>query len=157
LQTNDSGYVFAGFTSSFGQGGNDFYVVRTDPEGDTLWTKTFGSSGDDVARSILQTIDSGYVVAGYSIGWDTSIYIVKIPPDSLMPCCIGIRGDVNMDSMGPNVSDLTRLIAYIKNIEPTLPCFEEADVNGDTEVNATDVTYQAAYIRGIGPAPPACP
>jgi hypothetical protein len=77
----------------------------------------------------------------------------------IMHCCNhdGIRGDVTMDSMGPNISDLTRLIAYIKNIEPTLPCFEEADVNGDTEVNATDVTYLAAYIKGIGPAPLACP
>jgi hypothetical protein len=76
-----------------------------------------------------------------------------------LTCCNhdGIRGDVNMDNMGPNVSDLTRLVSYIKNIEPTLPCFEEADVNVTGTVNVSDVTYLAAYIKGTGPAPLACP
>jgi hypothetical protein len=74
-------------------------------------------------------------------------------------CCNhdGIRGDVNMSTSGPNVADVTRLVSYIKNIEPTLPCFEEADVNATGTVNVSDVVYLAAYIKGIGPAPLACP
>jgi PKD repeat protein/N-acetylmuramoyl-L-alanine amidase len=165
LQTNDLGYVFAGYTSSFGQGGNDFYVVRTDAEGDTLWTKTFGGSGDDVARSILQTIDSGYVVAGYSTGWDTNdanIYVVKIEPDSLVSCCNGIRGDVNMSGT-INVGDQTYLGAYLKQKPPGSPaplCFEEGDVNGSGTINVADQTYLNAYLKQKppgSPAPPPCP
>jgi hypothetical protein len=77
-----------------------------------------------------------------------------------IPCCNhdGIRGDVDMNNMGPNVSDVTRLVSYVKGIQPTLPCFEEADIAAPFgSVNVADVTYLVAYIKGLGPAPPACP
>jgi hypothetical protein len=98
------------------------------------------------------------IFEGIQSGDTSEIYILAISYSAL-PCCNhdGIRGDVNMDNMGPNVSDLTRLVSYIKNIEPTLPCFEEADVNVTGTVNVSDVTYLAAYIKGTGPAPLACP
>src|SRR4030095_3353145 len=40
--TSDSGFVICGYTNSFGSGGYDAYVIRTDQNGDTLWTKTYG-------------------------------------------------------------------------------------------------------------------
>jgi len=40
-QTNDSGYVLVGYTASFGSGADDIYVIKTDANGDTLWTKTY--------------------------------------------------------------------------------------------------------------------
>src|SRR5690606_38220188 len=43
---------------------NDFYLVKTDANGDSVWTKTYGGSGSDVARSVQQTEDGGYIVAG---------------------------------------------------------------------------------------------
>ena len=50
-QTSDSGYIIAGYTYSFGRGNSDVYLIKTDPVGDTLWTKTFGGSDDDGGRS----------------------------------------------------------------------------------------------------------
>src|SRR6185436_16704036 len=43
-QTSDAGYIVAGTTSSFGAGGTDFYLVKTNVSGDTLWTRTYGGS-----------------------------------------------------------------------------------------------------------------
>lgn len=74
-------------------------------------------------------------------------------------CCIPpIRGDVNYDSVGPNIQDLTFLVAYLFGGGVAPPCAEEADVNGDSNgPNIQDLTYLVAYLFGGGPAPAACP
>ncbi|MCX6841446.1 MAG: hypothetical protein NTX53_04065 [candidate division WOR-3 bacterium] len=66
LQTRDGGYVVTGWTYSFGAGAADAWLVRTDSQGDTLWTKTYGYSNDDVGQSVWQTVDGGYILAGYT-------------------------------------------------------------------------------------------
>jgi hypothetical protein len=76
-QTSDSGYVIAGGTLSFGAGNFDVYLVKTDSGGNTLWTQTFGSTGEDYASSVRQTDDGGYIVAGYSDVNGGDIYVVK--------------------------------------------------------------------------------
>lgn len=63
-QTPDSCFVLAGRTSSFGAGGEDFLVVKTNLSGDVIWSKTYGGSEDDWGRSIEQTIDGGFIIAG---------------------------------------------------------------------------------------------
>jgi hypothetical protein len=81
IQSSDGGYVVAGFTQSFGAGGADFYVVKLDSSGNIVWTKTIGGSNWDVAYSIIQSSDGGYIVAGltYSFGaGDSDIYLVKL-------------------------------------------------------------------------------
>lgn len=60
----DGGFYLAGSTTSYGAGKVDFYVVRTDAVGDTLWTKTFGGQEDDLCYAVAVTLDGGYVVAG---------------------------------------------------------------------------------------------
>ena len=64
-QTSDSGYIITGYTKSFGAGKADVYLIKTDAQGDTLWTRTFGGVDDDVGFSVHQTSDGGYVTAGY--------------------------------------------------------------------------------------------
>lgn len=58
-QTTDSGFIIAGSTRSFGAGGLDVWLLKTDTHGDTLWTRTFGGAGSDQALSVEQTTDSG--------------------------------------------------------------------------------------------------
>jgi len=65
-QTTDGGYVLAGYTASFGAGSFDFWLVKTNADGDMLWTRTFGGSNLDDCKSIQQTSDGGYVLAGYT-------------------------------------------------------------------------------------------
>ena len=79
-QTNDGGYIVAGYTTSFGQGGKDFYLVKTDCNGNTLWTRTYGGTSNDICYSAEQTADGGYVLAGctFSYGMGANdYYLVK--------------------------------------------------------------------------------
>lgn len=65
IQTTDGGYIMAGSTTSFGEGGRDVYVVKTNAAGDVQWTKTFGGALDnDYGYCIQQTSDGGYIVSG---------------------------------------------------------------------------------------------
>jgi hypothetical protein len=63
-QTMDGGFILAGMTSSFGAGGRDMYLVRTDSLGDTLWTRTYGGVQDDQANSVQLSFDGGYIIGG---------------------------------------------------------------------------------------------
>ncbi len=79
-QTSDCGYILAGHTYSYGAGDEDFWLIKTDSEGNKEWDKTFGGTNGDRARSVQQTSDDGYILAGdtesYGVGsWD--FWLVK--------------------------------------------------------------------------------
>ncbi|MFC2168212.1 CFI-box-CTERM domain-containing protein, partial [Acidobacteriota bacterium] len=80
-QTNDGGYIVAGYTSSFGAGLADFWVLKLFSNGEIEWHKIFGGEKNDFAHSIQQTFEGGYVVAGetksFGIG-DKDIWILKL-------------------------------------------------------------------------------
>ena len=79
-ETDDGGFIILGNTTSFGEGERDVYLIRTDTNGDSLWTKTFGGSGEDVGRSVIQTKDGGFVFTGSTTSFENTlpfVYIVK--------------------------------------------------------------------------------
>jgi hypothetical protein len=88
-QTSDGGYILAGETMSFGAGVWDVYPVKTDSNGDTLWTRTYGGSGADYAYSVQETSDGGYVIAGGTMSFGAGrrdVWLLKLageapPPD----------------------------------------------------------------------------
>src|SRR4030042_1398173 len=63
-QTTDGGYIVAGYTYSFGAGGQDIWVLKLDVDGNVQWQKTYVGTDYDLANSIQQTSDGGYIVAG---------------------------------------------------------------------------------------------
>jgi len=73
-QTTDGGYIVAGWTASFGGKIHAVYLVRTDAQGDTLWTRTYGGPDEDIGNSVQQTTDGGFVVAGERSG---DVYLIK--------------------------------------------------------------------------------
>ena len=63
-QTTDGGFIVAATTSSFGAGGQDIFLIKTDANGDTLWSKTFGGTGNDRAANVVKSNDNGYAIFG---------------------------------------------------------------------------------------------
>lgn len=77
--TKDGQYIIAGSSSSYGSNGNtDMYLVKVDSMGFPMWQKLFGGTGNDIARSVIQLPDSGYMMAGYTNSFGAGGYDVLI-------------------------------------------------------------------------------
>ena len=76
--TNDGGFAIAGSTTSFGAGGRDAYLIKTNSNGDTSWTRTYGGTGDEGLQSVSETLDGGFILSGSSVisnNWNA--YLIK--------------------------------------------------------------------------------
>jgi len=79
-QTADGGYIVIGSTNSFNNSRDDLYLIKTDTNGDTLWTKVYGGLWGDVGRSITEDIDGNYLATGYTMSFDpgnADVWILK--------------------------------------------------------------------------------
>ena len=79
-QTNDSGYIIVGSSCSFGADDEDVYLIRSNSNGDTLWTKTYGDTlSNNLGYSIQQTDDGGFIIAGAT--WPSpalsDVYVIR--------------------------------------------------------------------------------
>jgi len=84
LQTNEGGYVILGNTTSFGHGGADIYLIKTDSNGSTQWSKTYGGTGDEDGYSIQQTNDGGFIIGGHTNSFGAGVfdaYLIKTSSD----------------------------------------------------------------------------
>ena len=66
LQTPDGGFVLAGFTDPSSNLLLDILLLKTDGNGNQIWTQTFGGSNIDNAYSCQLTTDGGFILAGYT-------------------------------------------------------------------------------------------
>jgi hypothetical protein len=108
IRTADNGFLIIGFTSSnndgdvtgYRGGTTDAWVVKLSAEGNLLWQKTFGGSGNEYFRSVVATSDGNYVCAGSTTSNDGDVsgnhgngdmWVVKIDPSGnlLWQKCLG--------------------------------------------------------------------
>jgi gliding motility-associated-like protein len=63
-KTSDGGFVMVGFANAIPNWGSDVWIVKLDAGGNVIWEKTFGGNDVDLAKSVIQTADGGYIVLG---------------------------------------------------------------------------------------------
>ncbi|MGC8765177.1 MAG: hypothetical protein ACP5QT_04755 [Brevinematia bacterium] len=73
-QVSDGGYIVGGYTKSFGAGNYDCWILKLDSSGVIQWQKTYGGSYEDLAYSIQQISDGGYIVGGYTRSFGAGNY-----------------------------------------------------------------------------------
>jgi hypothetical protein len=81
VRTADGGYVVVGDTRSFGNGGTDVYLIKTDKDGVMKWSRTFGGQKDDHGLSIENSSGGGYIIAGFTNSFGekgTDMYLMEI-------------------------------------------------------------------------------
>ena len=86
-QTIDGGYIITGYTSSFGNGGDgdfnnrDMWLIKTDVNGNELWSQTYGGIKEDLGNCVQLTQDGGFIITGYTSSFgnfvDSDVYLVK--------------------------------------------------------------------------------
>jgi hypothetical protein len=89
--TGDGGYVIAAGTQSYGAGGDDGWLIKTDSAGNESWNKTLGGSDNDYTKSVQQTTDSGYITVGTTETFISEeggdVYLIKVAPE------VGVEND----------------------------------------------------------------
>lgn len=65
-KTYDNGYIICGYTYSYGNEICKIFIIKTNTDGDTLWTKTIGEDLPVYGRNIINTPDSGYLISGHT-------------------------------------------------------------------------------------------
>lgn len=71
------GYIFTGYTDSFGAGYQDVFLVKLSLSGDLMWNKTLGRSGTDCGFGIVSVRNGGVVVSGVTGGSAGQVYLAK--------------------------------------------------------------------------------
>lgn len=72
LFTSDSMIYMVGETAGTTNGDNNYYIIKTDKNGDTLWTRNFGSTGEDALQSIQQYDDNTFFAVGNRYNADST-------------------------------------------------------------------------------------
>src|ERR1051326_19092 len=80
-KTPGGGFILGSFTSSFGNGMDDAYLVKTDSAGNLLWSKTYGGTGDDICYHVSVCSDSGYILTGASSSSNINYDVMLVRTD----------------------------------------------------------------------------
>ena len=100
-QTKDGGYIIVGSLNI--TGGSDICLIKTNENGDALWTKTFGGEWHDYGRSVQQSIDGGFILVGYDEVGDYHPNILLIKTNEFGDTLWTKTFDIGDDDFGNSV------------------------------------------------------
>ena len=154
-QPND-GYYIAGYTNSYGNGGYDYYLVKTDLNGVEQWSQTYGGAGWERVWDAAIMPDSGVMMIGETSSNPTDnldMYIVRTDKfgDTLWTKTIGGAGDdvlKGMDSLNDSTFYLVGS-AYIEDSSYTKGMLFRIHENGTIERQDTINNYENTYFNDI--------
>lgn len=108
-QTTDGGYIITGWIKEFGAFDFDTYLIKTNAEGDTLWTKSYGGTGDEWGESVQQAEDGGYIICGqtnsFGLG-NKDVYLIKTDDSGILQWSKTFGGAAN-DDVGLSIQQTT--------------------------------------------------
>jgi regulation of enolase protein 1 (concanavalin A-like superfamily) len=138
-QTTDGGFIIAGTYNYYGAGYGDVYLIKTDPNGDSQWQKTFGGSDWDDGYSVQETTDGGFIIAGVTFSFGAGsgdVYLIKLCSENIL------LGDLNCD--GRVDFDDFVILANQWFQQPTIP---SADIAPAVRDNLVDFRDLAAFVE----------
>jgi hypothetical protein len=120
-QTSDGGYIVAGWTNTFGAGGSDAFLIKTDANGNVIWAKTYGGTNSEGASSVRQTSDGGYIVAGDTRSFGaggSDIFLIKTDANGNIGSCSIVRNVIpTVNTVSPTV---TTPSLSVSSVSPTV-------------------------------------
>ncbi|GGB97635.1 CBM96 family carbohydrate-binding protein [Dyadobacter sediminis] len=157
-QTSDEGYILGGYSeanagrskSEKSKGGNDFWAVKLDANGKKSWDKTIGGNANDQIRSVLQTADGGYFLAGFSYSnWsadktenkkgEADFWVVKLAPENPTLPSTPIR----INAGGPAFTTATKKLFIADKYYAGIDRISSI-ATGDIPNTTNDILYQSA-------------
>jgi hypothetical protein len=142
-QTSDGGYIIVGETSSFGVTVTDVYLIKTDANGDEIWSKTFGGSGYEHGRSVIQIDNSGYIIVGEDHG---DVYLIYFKPT---PALADFDGNLVVD-LADAIIALRVLAGFdTSGLVRSDYATSGTDVDGDGKIGLAEIAYIMQNASGL--------
>lgn len=80
-ETSDGGFIIVGETHSYGAGAGDLWLLKTNSQGNTIWSHTFGGDSLDWGEDVYETSDGGFIVTGGTRSFgviQTDLWLLKL-------------------------------------------------------------------------------
>ncbi|MFW6040239.1 MAG: hypothetical protein ACOC85_00200 [Thermoplasmatota archaeon] len=86
IQTSDGGYILVGTTVTFGHKGTDWWIVKTDANGEKEWSRYYGGQQDEACTALVETEQGDFVLGGYTASYGDpgyGLWALKIDEDKI--------------------------------------------------------------------------
>jgi hypothetical protein len=149
IQTADGGFALCGWVANETDPNYNYWILKMNREAEMEWQSSFGGSGYDIATSIAQTLDGGYIVTGYSGSVDGDVsgnhglddyWVVKIDSSGLLQW---------EKSFGGSGDDRCENIICLPDSNYAMCGFSSSN-NGDVSGNHGDYDFWFVKINGSG-------
>lgn len=139
LQLSDSGFVVVGYTNSYGAGGYDVFLFRTDKNGNMVWQKSFGGVDWDFGNDLTIGSDGNIYVVGYTYSFgsgkkDGLFLKYDLSGNLLLNKCFGGVENEELSSIINTNDNFLASVGYTESYKDSLGDFYflKLDLNGDT-------------------------